>query len=384
MLVTVSYADIDGVVDIGSLGVTDIVVTGPGGPLTVTGVAVSPLGAGTPRTAIYAVAAPGGTWDPTDNGVYTVALAASEVFDGNSLAAAAVASLASFTVAAPVAPSPASFRVEAEDFTLVAGFAVKARGAASGGANIEALGFKGEAVAALVFTGPDGFYDLALGHFDENDGAASMQVLVNGVEIDSFAWNTDTGFSKPAAGALVERTIAGATLVPGDKIELKGTRAPGEPVRTDYLDFTPIDSAPPAPFRVEAEDFTLGAGFAVRARGAASGGANIEALGFEGEAVAALVFTGPDGFYDLALGHFDENDGVARTRLLVNGAEIVAFDWDSDLGSDRATAQALTERLFEDVALEAGDVIELRGTRAPGEPLRTDYLDFAWSGEFFG
>jgi hypothetical protein len=136
-----------------------------------------------------------------------------------------------------------------------------------------------------------------------------------------------------------------------------------------------------ASFRIEAEGLTLRAGFAEKTRSPASGGANIEALGFQREAVATYAFDGFTGLYDLRLGYFDESDGVARMRLLVNGAEIDAWDWDSPFGSDRPNAQSLRERLFEDVALETGDVIELRGTRAVNEPVRTDYLDFVWSGD---
>ena len=239
-IVTVTFADIDGVIAIGSLGVTDIVVTGPDGPLLVTGISVSPAGDGTPRTASYTVAAPGGAWDLADNGLYSVALAAGEVFDNEGLAAAAGV-LTTFTVAVPDTPPPAEpFRVEAEDFALSGGFVVRARSSASDGANIESFG-GGEATATFVFDRADGVYDLGLGYFDENDGVASMRVLVNGSEIDSFLWNADTGFANPATGALVERAILGVALETGDVIELKGTGATGEPVRTDYLDFTFVD-----------------------------------------------------------------------------------------------------------------------------------------------
>jgi len=274
-------------------------------------------------------------------------------------------------------PDDAPLRVEAEAFTLVQGFKTVARAAASGGVNIEASD-GGEQIAAHVFGGRSGVYDLRLGHFDENDGVASMRVLVNDVEIDAFLWNRDTGSPSPAAAALIERQIGDVALRPGDVIELRGFGAPGEPIRTDYLDFAfSRDLAPPAPFRVEAEDFALLEGFTTRNRSAASGGINIEAVG-AGEQVARLVFDRPSGVYDLGLGYFDENDGVASMRVLVNGAEIESFRWARDTGSANPTVAALVEQDINDVALRFGDTIELRGFGAPGEPLRTDYLDFTW------
>ena len=86
--ITVVYAD-DTAVSAGTIDATDVTVTGPAGPLAVTGVTVAPTGDGTPLTATYTVAAPGGTFDEADNGAYTVALATAAVTDvaGNQIAA---------------------------------------------------------------------------------------------------------------------------------------------------------------------------------------------------------------------------------------------------------------------------------------------------------
>ena len=138
---------------------------------------------------------------------------------------------------------------------------------------------------------------------------------------------------------------------------------------------TPVDDGPP-PFRVEAEDFALVQGFEVASRAIASGGEIIETAS-NAEAVAQFVFSGADGVYDLALGYYDENDGAASMRLLVNGIALDDWLWDQDLGDSGLSPQTLTERQIADVALSDGDVIELRGFRDGGsEKLRTDYLDF--------
>ncbi len=238
--VTVTYAD-NVALDVSSIDVGDITVTGAGGPLTVTGVSVSPSGDGAPRTATYTVAALGGTWDVGDNGAFTVALAANEVFDTAGNAVAANAALASFTVSISDAPPPPPFRVEAETFTIVQGFSVANNTNASEGKFLVANG-AGQQIANYAFTAASGLYDLDLGYFDENDGAASLAVFVNGAEIDSWVWNQNLGTAVAAPAARTARSIDGVALETGDVIEIRGFQNAGEPLRTDYLDFTFVDN----------------------------------------------------------------------------------------------------------------------------------------------
>jgi hypothetical protein len=75
-------------VDPATVDATDLVVTGPGGaPVAVTAAAVVPPdgpGAGAESfVANYTLAAPGGLFDPADNGVYTVALLGQAVTDAH-------------------------------------------------------------------------------------------------------------------------------------------------------------------------------------------------------------------------------------------------------------------------------------------------------------
>jgi hypothetical protein len=70
-------------------------VTSPSGfNQLVTLVRVTLAGNGTPRTAIYQISAPGGSWDTVDGGTYTVALEANQVFDsaGNPVGAGSLGS----------------------------------------------------------------------------------------------------------------------------------------------------------------------------------------------------------------------------------------------------------------------------------------------------
>jgi hypothetical protein len=93
----VTYTD-DTAVAVSSIGAGDVLVVEPGGATNLASfVGVDEPTDGTPRTASYALDAPGGLWDASDNGAYEVLLVYGEVRDttGNEIAGG---SLGSFQV----------------------------------------------------------------------------------------------------------------------------------------------------------------------------------------------------------------------------------------------------------------------------------------------
>ncbi|UBF23954.1 FG-GAP-like repeat-containing protein [Kovacikia minuta CCNUW1] len=91
---TVTYGD-NTAIDISSLSTGDVQVTGPNGFSQVaTLIEVNTNTDGTPRTATYQIAAPGTTWNSYDNGLYTLTLAAGQIWDvaGNLIAAGRIGS----------------------------------------------------------------------------------------------------------------------------------------------------------------------------------------------------------------------------------------------------------------------------------------------------
>ena len=140
---------------------------------------------------------------------------------------------------------PSDVVVQAEHMTLKQGFKVASNGAADGGKLIQA-GSKGMQVAETVFKGEDGVYDLFLRHFDENDGESQLSVLVNGREIDDWAWDQQNGTSNANSRSATERAIQDVEIMQGDLIELVGYRDGREPLRIDAIEFegvAPIDDA---------------------------------------------------------------------------------------------------------------------------------------------
>ena len=96
---TIVFSD-DSAVDVSTIDINDVTVTGPGGPLTVVSAVEASGVNGSPKTVTYTVTPPGGFWDIGDNGSYTIALNGNEVGDdgGPQLFAAANPSLATFNV----------------------------------------------------------------------------------------------------------------------------------------------------------------------------------------------------------------------------------------------------------------------------------------------
>ncbi|WP_197442811.1 zinc-dependent metalloprotease family protein [Lignipirellula cremea] len=78
--ITVRYTD-DQALAIATIGNGDIQVVGPTGTLNSTLVSVDITTDGPVRVATYTITAPGGTWDATDNGLYTIEMVASQVAD---------------------------------------------------------------------------------------------------------------------------------------------------------------------------------------------------------------------------------------------------------------------------------------------------------------
>ncbi len=80
---SVTYTDATAV-RLSSLDVADLLVLGPSGPLsplTVESVGADLSVNGSPLTGSYSIAAPGGNWDPADNGSYTITLQEGAVED---------------------------------------------------------------------------------------------------------------------------------------------------------------------------------------------------------------------------------------------------------------------------------------------------------------
>lgn len=266
---------------------------------------------------------------------------------------------------------PSDLFIEAEAITRFSGFKWVANGAASNGRVIEA---RGDGVAGMTWQGERGVYDLAVNYFDENDGVSRIAVYADGRLLDQWAWDQELGSPYASSKTKVSHVISGVQLQEGTELRFVGWGDENEPMRIDTLQFTGVSAARLAlPVTVEAEAMTVLAGFSATANTAASGGRWLQA---KGEAAAAMVFDGGPGRYAISVNYFDENDGVSRAALVVDGRVVDAWIWDEQLGSPWAVAETRATRTVTDVRLYEGSVVEIIGTGDRDEPFRVDSITF--------
>jgi len=127
-IIDIQFTD-NSAVDVSSLGDGDVIVVAPNGDeLAVTFVSSNPNSDAATVTATYRLAAPGGVWDPSENGEYQVRLVANEVRDTEQKPARPVV-VGAFDVAIPAARLfVVDSTVDAPDDTIGDGFAQSASG----------------------------------------------------------------------------------------------------------------------------------------------------------------------------------------------------------------------------------------------------------------
>jgi len=89
---------------------------------------------------------------------------------------------------------------------------------------------------------------------------------------------------------------------------------------------------------------------------------------------ASFVFQGPPGRYDLAVQYFDQNNGVARFQVSVNGREVAQWAADEHRPSQALDADTSVRHTLRHLPLEPGDVIEIEGRPDGGDPAALDYV----------
>ncbi len=129
------------------------------------------------------------------------------------------------------------------------------------------------------------------------------------------------------------------------------------------------------PGRVEAEGMKLSGYEVVEIHPveAASGGKAV-ACG-AGACRAGFVYRGEGGWKRIGVQYFDENDGVSRFRLLVNGQEVGEWKADRVLPSREPDANTASRKTVRGIALRPGDEVVVEGEPEGGEKAVVDYVE---------
>ncbi|MGL5878352.1 MAG: hypothetical protein ACRC2V_11315, partial [Xenococcaceae cyanobacterium] len=229
--------------------------------------------------------------------------------------------------------------------------------------------------ASYNFAGVSGRYNVIAGYYDENDGIAQLQIKKGNSILDSWNLNQNRGSASPDTQTFTTRTVASnLSINQGDNFSIFGRENLGEFARVDYLDFVPVSNS----VRIEAESATR-TNYRVESIASASGGQAISFFGGAASEVgtASFDFTGVSGRYNVVVGYYDENDGIARLEVKKGNAVLDAWNLDQNRGSNIATSQTFTTRtIASGLLLDRGDTFTIAGKENLDEHARIDYIDF--------
>jgi alpha-glucuronidase len=130
-------------------------------------------------------------------------------------------------------------RVEAEAMSLT-GYAVEPITPWEDASGSKAISCAAAPCSATTrFSGKEGWYNVGVQYFDQNNGASRYQIFLGNQLIGQ--WTADGGFPSPKANAHTSTryTMTGIALRPGDEIRLVAVPDGGEPAPVDYLEITP-------------------------------------------------------------------------------------------------------------------------------------------------
>jgi uncharacterized delta-60 repeat protein len=237
--VVVTYTD-DAGIKPSTIDVGDLSVTGPGGPLTVTG--VTSVDAADPKAVVvtYAVQPPGGAWDVADNGSYSIAIAGGQVLDLNNNAAVGGGA---FDVAVPA------------DLTLPVVAAVNAPAITAGGGTTYSFSIT-YADAGGIDAGSINAADVTVAR----SGGGPALVVASGVAAGTGASVTAT-YVVEAPGGTWDGTDNGTYTIAvngGQVLDLAGNAVASG--GGTFAVAVPIDTTPPTVVSVNAQNVTAAGG----------------------------------------------------------------------------------------------------------------------------
>ncbi len=130
------------------------------------------------------------------------------------------------------------------------------------------------------------------------------------------------------------------------------------------------------PGRFEAESMTLDGYMPVDVTPweTASGGKAVECKDRE-QCSASMIWTKPDGWYDIAVQYFDFRRGASEYSLEVAGRTVETWSADAALPDNRMNGNTSTRHTVRGVALHRGDELRLIGRPDGPEPAPVDYIE---------
>jgi Ca2+-binding RTX toxin-like protein len=283
-----------------------------------------------------------------------------------------------------------SIRIEAEAMTLSNGYVVEARNNFTSGNGVITNSLNGQkATANYTFTGNSGTYNIFASYLDGIGGQAKAEIKINGTTVNAWEFNKNNGLSEYR---LVGLNIA---VNQGDIVTIIGEANSSDLAKFDYLNFVPVltqqldadaDIVPDyiqkgttAAGRVEAELMTLGGThYKIESASFASGGKVVKTDESNTGMTVTTTFTGDTGLYNIVLGYYDGNDGIAKYQANLNGIQqLDSWNAQLNLGNADPLAQTFVTRTFaRQILLNPGDKVQLQAIRGGNDRAYIDYIQF--------
>ncbi len=113
----------------------------------------------------------------------------------------------------------------------------------------------------------------------------------------------------------------------------------------------------------------------------ASGGQAAQCVDPNGKCAVSMKYDGAEGWFNISVRYFDENDGASRFKLLV--ADQLVDEWTADdtLPDNEPNGHTSTRHESRRVALRKGDTIRIEATADAGERAAIDYLEIEPAGK---
>ena len=267
-------------------------------------------------------------------------------------------------------------RLEAEAMDLAGGYSTFSDPYTSGDMAIANTGNqKGE--ATYTYTGQSGIYNLYANYFDSSAGEAKAEVRLNGKRLARWEFGQDDNASH-------ERLLGlNITLNQGDMIQIQGDAEGGDQAIVDYLLLEHISAAEPfnvteaGATRMEVEQMTLTGDFKIEdGKSFASGEAIVKSEDNTTGFTASTEFTGSTGLYDIVIGYYDADNGLASYTASLAGIELDTWQSSLDLGDSNASEKSFITRTLQGVLINSGDAFSLQSIKESGDKGYLDYVEF--------
>ncbi|MGK7888728.1 MAG: NF038122 family metalloprotease, partial [Leptolyngbyaceae cyanobacterium] len=144
----------------------------------------------------------------------------------------------------PVSETTENYRLELESMNISGQGDLTFESFASGGGFMEASDETAPVKATTLFSGQAGYYDVVLGYYDVNKGAAEIAVKVNNVELNR--WDADQNFGSdiPDTSTQTTYTVAqGVYIGENELIEIFATKSGyGDTGNIDYIQLFAVEN----------------------------------------------------------------------------------------------------------------------------------------------